>query len=255
MQAFILAAGQGSRLYPLTQKLPKPLLPCNGKPLLWYTLAKLKAAEINQMVINLWYMGDIIKSFMEHHHNFGFDIYFSEEQDLMGTGGALVYAQKHLNKDFLLCNADIISNLNFNQLINHFGANKQQTTLALCPNGKPSVAVISQKIVDFSNLMKSGVRDNFAYFGQAVISEEIFDFLPEGCSSIVSKGFIPLVQSGRMGFYEHNGWWHDLGTLSSLRSAEIFLETKKQGTANFDCSELVLDQEYLDWLYRSLSEV
>lgn len=255
MKAFILAAGKGNRLLPLTRYLPKPLLPCCGKPLIWYTLFELSKAGIDKIVINLWHLGDKITDFFHHHSNFGFDIHFSYEKELLGTGGGIANCQAELKDGFLLCNADIISNMNFMDLLEAYKSNQNYSTLALSKAGKKSAAVKEDRIVDFSGLANSGIIDNFAYTGQAMISSEIFELLPLGNSHLVTSGFIPLVERGTLCYYEHNGWWFDLGTLPRMKQVESFLETKKNRYENLVPAQMRIDQEYLNWMYRSITEV
>jgi len=254
MKAFILAAGIGKRLQPLTLKLPKPLVPVNGIPLLCYTLLRLKQAGISELIINTCYLGDKIADFLQHHANFGFDIYISAEKELSGTGGGIKNCQNLLKEPFLLINADIICDIDLTDLIEHW-QNKPQSLLALSKNGKPSVATAQQRVLDFSNLRKSGIADNLAYTGNALLQPEIFQSMPEGYSSLVSFGFIPLVNIAKLGYWEHKGWWFDLGTCERLRQAERFLETKKDINKILAGLNIAPDQGYLDWMYRSFMEV
>jgi mannose-1-phosphate guanylyltransferase len=254
MKAFILAAGIGKRLQPLTLKLPKPLVPVNGIPLLCYTLMRLKQAGITELIINTCYLGDEIADFLKHHANFGFDIYISAEKELSGTGGGIKNCQNQLKEPFLLINADIICDIQLTDLIDHW-QKKPQSLLALSRTGKPSVATAQQRVLDFSNLRKSGIIDNLAYTGNALIHPEIFQSMPEGFSSLVTSGFIPLITEDKLGYWEHKGWWFDLGTSERLKLAERFLETKKDTNKILTGLNIAPDQEYLDWMYRSLMEV
>lgn len=122
MKAFILAAGLGTRLRPLTDTLPKALVPYRGIPMLQHRILALKAAGFTQFVINIHHFGQQILDFLEAHRNFGVEISISDERDLLrDTGGALRHAAPLLrtaNPDeaFLVHNVDIFSNMDLTAL-------------------------------------------------------------------------------------------------------------------------------------------
>ncbi|MBO4760301.1 MAG: NTP transferase domain-containing protein [Bacteroidales bacterium] len=112
MKAMIFAAGLGTRLRPLTDTLPKALVPVGGKPLLYHVLMKLKAAGITEFVINVHHFADKIVSYLGENDNFGLDISISDETGgLLETGGGILHARDYLDGQFLVHNVDILSNL------------------------------------------------------------------------------------------------------------------------------------------------
>jgi len=112
MKAMIFAAGLGTRLRPLTDTLPKALVPVGGKPLLYHVLMKLKAAGISEFVINVHHFADKIISYLEENDRFGMDISISDETGgLLETGGGILHAREYLDGQFLVHNVDILSNL------------------------------------------------------------------------------------------------------------------------------------------------
>ena len=120
MKAFILAAGKGERLKPLTNDCPKPLILIKGKPLLEWNLIKLRSAGINEVVINLHYLGEEIIKYFGNGKSFDMKIVYSEESELLGTGGALIHAKKYLdNSPFLLMSGDLWTNYPLQRLISY----------------------------------------------------------------------------------------------------------------------------------------
>jgi mannose-1-phosphate guanylyltransferase len=255
MKAFILAAGKGTRLLPLTSRLPKPLIPVLGIPLLCYTLARIKTAGIDRVIINIHYRGERIVEFLAHHKNFGIEIELSEEGELLGTGGGIKKCSHQLVSPFMLLNADIICDLDLREFINHWQESGKTSMLAISEQGEPSVAVQNGSVIDFNGLVRSGIENNYSYFGQAIIKPEIFKCMPAGYSSLVTGGLIPLVETGRLDSYVHSGWWFDLGTPAGISKAEIFLETKKSINNLLASGEILLDQDYLNWFYQGVTEV
>ena len=114
MKAMLLAAGRGKRLGPLTEQTPKPMLNVGGKPLIVHQLQKLTSVGIREIVINLFHLGTQIEEFLGDGGEYGVDITYSHEHELLDTGGGIVHALKHLGEaPFLLHNADIWTDYSF----------------------------------------------------------------------------------------------------------------------------------------------
>ena len=108
MRAFILCAGLGTRLRPISNQIPKCLLEVKGETLLERHIRKLKEINVSEIIINLHHKPDSIKEFLNLKKNFGVDIVFSEEETLMGTGGALVKAKEEIGTEtFILISGDL----------------------------------------------------------------------------------------------------------------------------------------------------
>lgn len=118
MKALIFAAGLGTRLKPITDTLPKALVPVCSKPLLGHIIDKLKRSGYNEVVINLHHFAEKIRNYVEENGNFGIKILFSDETALLReTGGGIRHAAPLLDdgEPFLVHNVDIISNLNLEE--------------------------------------------------------------------------------------------------------------------------------------------
>lgn len=114
MKAMVFAAGLGTRLKPITDRLPKALVPVCGQPLLYHTLQKLKAAGYTDVVVNVHHFAGQIREYLATH-DFGLSVSISDESDqLLETGGGILHAQDlllPLEEPFLVHNVDIVSNL------------------------------------------------------------------------------------------------------------------------------------------------
>lgn len=119
MKALIFAAGLGTRLKPLTDTLPKALVPVCGQPLLYHVIGKLRDAGYTQLVVNVHHFPEKIREYLDAH-DFGVDIRISDESgQLLETGGGILHAQELLlpcEEPFLVHNVDIISNLDLSWL-------------------------------------------------------------------------------------------------------------------------------------------
>ncbi|MEL0048999.1 MAG: sugar phosphate nucleotidyltransferase, partial [Gammaproteobacteria bacterium] len=110
MKAMILAAGKGTRLAPLTDTTPKPLLPVKGIPLILRIIEKLRLAGVGEVVVNTYHLGNQIEALLGDGAALGVSVTYSREQTLLETGGGIKAALPLLADDtFILCNADIYS--------------------------------------------------------------------------------------------------------------------------------------------------
>jgi NDP-sugar pyrophosphorylase family protein len=128
----ILAAGLGTRLRPLTDRAPKPLLPIAGRPLLHYTLAWIASAGIRQVMINLHHMGEMIRDAIGDGRGFGLEVSYSEEPDILGTGGGLKRVERFFaDGPFLVVNADILTTVDPRAVIAAHAARRGLATLVV----------------------------------------------------------------------------------------------------------------------------
>ena len=162
MKALIFAAGLGTRLKPLTDTMPKALVPVGGKPLLQHVMEKLVAAGFDEITINLHHFPQQIRDFVAAHDGFGARVSFSDESDLLReTGGGLRHARPLLEGDepFLVHNVDILSNLD----LNAFRACHQPGDLAtILVSDRPTQRYFlfddERRLVGWTNLATGQVR-------------------------------------------------------------------------------------------------
>ena len=181
MKAFILAAGFGTRLQPLTDHLPKPLIPILNIPSLFYTFHLLKQAGITEIICNIHHHAKTIRRFVEASNLPGLTITFSEEPVILGTGGGLKKCEKLLGtNEFLLVNSDIITDINFSALIYHHQQSGRPGTLTLYETHEAStigsVGVEHGLVKDFRNLRNTGLASSFIYTEQQFSVLKFSDF-------------------------------------------------------------------------------
>jgi len=132
MKAMVLAAGLGTRLRPLTDRTPKPLLPVAGRPILLWNLLLLKRHGITDIIINLHHLGEQIVQVLGDGSRFGMRVAYSHEPTLLGTGGGIKQAAPFLKDgSFLVLNGDTLSACDLTGLIAAHRAGSALFTLAL----------------------------------------------------------------------------------------------------------------------------
>ena len=122
MKAMIFAAGLGTRLRPLTDNMPKALVPVAGKPMLQHVIERMKAAGFNEITINIHHFGEQIIDFVQANQQFGITIHISDERgELLDTGGGIKKARPFLDGDepFLVHNADILTDVDLHKFYQH----------------------------------------------------------------------------------------------------------------------------------------
>lgn len=242
MKAMIFAAGLGTRLKPLTDTVPKALLPIGGKPMLEHVILKLKAAGFDHLVINIHHHGQQIIDFLEQNNNFGLWIDVSDERDyLLDTGGGIKKAQRLLdgNEPFLVHNVDIISDIDLRQLYNEHGRVNPLATLLvskretsryllfnkenrLCGWRNKATGEIKSYYPDFSPEMYA----EYAFSGIHVLSPRIFDWLEEwtGKFSIINFYLSIAAKTDIRAYPAQDLRLIDVGKPETLAKANEFLK-------------------------------
>lgn len=235
MKAMIFAAGLGTRLLPLTENLPKALIPVNRKPLLEHVILKLRAAGFGKIIINIHYLADQVESYLKKNNYFGLDIRLSKEEQLLDTGGGLKKAAWFFNDDepFIVHNVDILSDINLRSIYNThleqdvlatLAVKRRKTTryLLFDQNGLLIGREIDKKIIPAKPGEALISYQRLSFLGIHVISPRLFRFFPDqDIFSILDVYLNASNGGGKINFTipEHN-YWFDLGSPDKLAEAE-----------------------------------
>lgn len=238
MKAMIFAAGTGSRLKPLTDTMPKALIPVGGKPMLEHIILKLKNAGFDHLVINIHHLGEQILDFLAANNNFGLQIDISDERNyLLDTGGGVKKAIPFLagNEPFLIHNADILSNVDLKKL---YDTHKESNPLAtlLVSERKTSRYLLfnkQHKLCGWRNHETGEVKSFFPYFdpdqhseyafgGIHVLSPKILDYMEEwtGKFSIINFYLSICAKTEINAYLAENLQLLDIGKPETLAQAE-----------------------------------
>ena len=251
--AFILAAGEGTRLRPLTEATPKPLMPVFHKPLMTFALDNLLAAGVEEMAFNTRYLSE------KFYHAFSIQqttalhgignyqdhpIKVFRELEHLDSGGALRNARSFLEQGtFLIHNGDIFSDISLKELIAHHRASGALATLLLRENEGILNVHFDEKnnrIVDFRNrLQKNHSVPAFAFASVAVAEPRLLDWISpnEGPASTIDA-LIDAMKAGEhiAGFVSRTGFWSDLGTPQDYLQIHLAIaqtDPKKKWTTTY----------------------
>ena len=229
MKAMILAAGEGTRLRPLTFQRPKPLVPIANRPVIHHVLDNARRAGIKEVVINLHWKADEIKAACGDGSRWGIKIHYSVETQLMGTAGG-VKKVEHLLKDgpFIILSGDGISDIDARKVLKFHSERKALATMVLKAvdyrfeygvtltntRGRISKFIEKPSWGDvFSNKVNTGIY---------MFEPGIFRHIPAGKSYDFGKELWPKLLRQRQPIFGmlFEGYWCDVGNLSEYRRAE-----------------------------------
>ncbi|TAL35754.1 MAG: NDP-sugar synthase [Spirochaetes bacterium] len=234
MKAFILAAGYGERLRPVTDEIPKPLVPVVNVPAICYALMLCAEAGIREVVVNLHYRPDEIRKYFDENARFGMEVHFSYEETILGTGGGVKKCADILaGGDFVLLNGDVITDVQLADIIARHRTLGAEGTVMLADGSEQGVpgdaGTDGTRVVDFRNFLETGERGPLVNTGLAVLSPRVLEFCTAGFSSIVYTAYVALIRRRTLHYYEHTGLWRDIGSVSSYLSAGMALMGGKSG--------------------------
>ncbi len=213
MKAMILAAGRGERLKPLTDQTPKPMLPVQGMPLLEHQIGWLKGAGITELVINLHHLGEQIESYFRDGSDFGVNISYSRETELLETGGGIVNALPLLGPaPFLVLNGDIFTDFPFSQL----EALPAWADIHLLLTPRPAFR-------DQGDFEASGGRieargERYVYCGVSILRPGIFA-QDEVAPFSLRDHFFRAIEQDKASCQIWQGAWTDIGSIEQLEAA------------------------------------
>ena len=253
MKAMIFAAGLGTRLKPLTDTLPKALVPLAGKTLLQWQIEKLKAAGIRDIVVNIHHFPDMIINYLKDNDNFGCNIQVSDERDmLLETGGGLRKAEEKFrslgvqefrssNEGILICNVDILSNIDIPTLLQAYNPNEMGVVVVseretqryllfneenrLCGWTNIATGEVRGPIADYQSPI---ANRQLAFSGMQVLNPRIFDCMDE---VVKQKGekfslidlYLSIAQKEILRAYiPENYRMMDVGKIDQISEAESF---------------------------------
>ena len=222
MKALILAGGRGKRLRPLTDKIPKSLIPINKKPLIQYTINYLKKFGIDEIIICSGYKSKQIQNFLKKKKNFDCKIEYSVEKNPLGTAGAIRNATKNLlDESFLVINGDIITNIDLKKILkkpNTIAANELKTKFG-------TMEIKNNKILKFNE--KTDVQNVWMNPGLYHLSTDILKILPR-TGSLEAEIFPKLAKNKSLHTVKFkNVLWHSIDSFKDIELSSQEINSKK----------------------------
>jgi mannose-1-phosphate guanylyltransferase len=241
MRAMVLAAGLGTRLRPITYDMPKPMVPVLNRPVMEHILRLLARHDFEQTIANLHWFPDLIESRFGDGSEFGVELGYSREEQLLGTSGGVRNAAGFLGDSFLIISGDALTDIDLTAMREFHESHDGVATLAtkrVEDTSQFGVAITGAdgRIQGFQEKPDPAeALSNLANCGIYMFRSEIFDFFPEpGTSKAAGPGdpagfadwamdVFPRLLEGDVPFYSHeiDAYWNDIGNLEELRESTL----------------------------------
>ena len=234
-KALIFAAGKGTRLKPFTDSHPKALALVNDVPLLERNIKYLQSFGVTEFVINVHHFGEQIVEFLEKNNHFGSKIDISDEKnELLETGGGLLFAQKYLENEenFLIMNADILTDLNIHELVKFHETHLPLATLAVSDRNSSRKLFFNSEMVLKGWMNKNSGETKMAEFnsdfkelafsGIHCINSSIFDKIKRRGKFSIMEEYLDLMFDNEILGFQHEARLIDVGRPESVIEAEKY---------------------------------
>ncbi len=228
MKAVIMAGGFGTRIQPLTNSIPKPMLPIMNRPMMEHILKRVKSAGITDIVVLLYFKPEVITEYFKDGSDFGVNITYVRPDDDYGTAGAVKKAEKYLDETFLIVSGDLVTDFDFKEIIGFHQIKNSKLTITLTSVEDPlqfGVVITDKEGRILRFLEKPGWGEVFSdtiNTGIYIIEPEILKYIPENVPFDFSKDLFPLLMKQGITLYgfKAKGYWRDVGNPESYR--EVF---------------------------------
>ena len=202
LTAVLLCGGKGGRLRPFTDSLPKPLVPLNGRPLLYHLMNYLHKVGIKKFVLCTGYKADSIEEFVQNHGESGWNVTCVNSGDVSMTD-RIIDAREHISGQAVICYGDTIANVDIAALKVFHEQNEALATLTTYTLHSPFGIVNSDASGKISRFEEKPVLPYWINIGFMLCEREMFEFLPKG-STMVDL-LTELADAGRLFSYRHSG--------------------------------------------------
>lgn len=221
MIAVLLVGGEGTRLRPLTEWLPKPMLPIANRPFLEHQIGQLRGHGIDRVVLSCGYLAEPIR---EH---FGDTLEYAVEPEPLGTGGAIRFSAGSIDETFVVCNGDVLTDLDLGALIVAHRAHGGRATIALHRVADPSAYGLVRTgedgvVTAFVEKPAPGAADvDTINAGTYVFEPDVLELIPTGRAVSVEREVFPELVGAGLFAFTGEGRWRDIGTPASYLAANM----------------------------------
>ena len=220
MKVLFLAGGLGTRLKEMTQNLPKALIPILEKPLISFNIEKLKKYNIDEVIVSTGYLSQQIQRFLGDGKKMKMKISYQNEQVPLGTAGAIKAAGTNFSEDFFVFNADVVSDIDLEKMLQLHKKKKAAVTIAVTYVEHPEkYGVIEEDEDGYINAFKEkpnpGESDSHLInAGVYIFDPKVLNEIPNNVYSSVERNIYPLLlqKKYKMAIYNECTYWRDLGT-------------------------------------------
>jgi NDP-sugar pyrophosphorylase family protein len=234
MKAVILAGGKGSRLAPYTKVIPKPLMPIGDMPILEVLLHQIKRAGVDEVILSVGHMASLLRAFFQEGERLGVHIRYSYENTPLGTAGPLALIEG-LDDTFMVMNGDVLTTLDFGDLLRFHRASQAQVTIAMY-NREVKIDLGVLQLNDQQNVVGYIEKPTYGFqvsMGVYVFEPSVLKYIPSGEYFDFPTLILKLIEAGeRVAGYPFSGYWQDLGRPDDYEQAILDFESMRDEFLN-----------------------
>jgi MurNAc alpha-1-phosphate uridylyltransferase len=228
----ILAGGLATRLHPITEKIPKALVPVGGKPFIEWQLAALRDFGFRDIVLCVGFLGEMIEAQLGHGERFGLKLSYSYDgHKLKGTGGALRQALPLLSERFLILYGDSYLPIDFRAVNQVFIANGKKGIMTILKNNdqwdRSNVEYANGEITEYN---KKEPNPNMSYidYGLGGVTSKMLEKIPQDDVFDIADVYHELSVAGELGAFEVHDRFYEIGSHQGLKETEIYLTSRRE---------------------------
>lgn len=224
----IMAGGLGSRLHPLTNSIPKPMLPVGGKPLLEIIIEQFRSYGFSNILLSVNYQKEVIKNYFQDGSAFQVNIRYIEEEQRLGTAGAILLAKEFLDEPFFVVNGDVLTKVSFENFLDFHQKEETLLTLATVSHTvKVPYGVVDMSGHHVNKLVEKPTMSFFINAGMYCLNPEAVSYIPENqyfdMTQLIQKLLDDQKQVSSFPIHEY---WMDIGQLPDYEKANEDFKSK-----------------------------
>jgi len=218
----LMAGGLGTRLRPLTNDIPKPLLKVGDKPILETIINNFKNSGFENFIISVNYKKELIKQYFKDGAKFGVNISYLDENKRLGTAGALSLLKEKPNEPFFVMNGDLLTNIDFSKMLDfHIKQHSIATMAVIEKDFQIPYGVIETNDLKITNIKEKPTYKFFINAGIYMLNKEVLDYIPKNQFFDMPTLFEKLIELNKktLSFPIHE-YWLDIGRLEEYHTAQ-----------------------------------
>lgn len=230
IKTVILAGGKGTRLAPYSHVFPKPLMPIGDRPILEILLSQLRRADITDIVLTVGHLSELIRSYFGDGERFDVKLTYSYEDKPLGTAGPLSLV-RNLDHTFLVCNGDLLSNMNLRNLLKYHRMSDAVATISTFDRVVEidfGVMTLADGSREIANYVEKPSYTFHVSMGIYVFEPDVLDFIPKNEYLDFPDLVLKLVKANKKVMsFPFDGYWKDIGRVEDYEAACKDFEEKK----------------------------
>ncbi len=217
----LMVGGLGTRLRPLTETIPKPMLKVGDKPILETIILNFKKYGFSEFILSLGYKGEIIKEYFGDGERFGVHVEYIHEDKRMGTAGALTLMHKSLSADFFVMNGDLLTNINFEHMLEYHLKHTSMATMGVREyDFQVPYGVVKVDDIDIKSIEEKPTHKFFVSSGVYVLNKSLLSLIPKDTFYDMPTLFESAISKKlkTISFAIHD-YWLDIGRIEEFKQA------------------------------------